>query len=354
MDVYVLNSTFEPEEVLDIYTSFIWTDRYAKAGDFELYLPMQFSFLRFLTGTYYISINDSEHGMVVESVKLETSSEDGIFITLSGRSYESILDRRIVWGLKTLSGNLQNGVKSLINECIISPTDSARRIPNFIFEDSTDPAITSLTIDTQYTGDNLYDVICDICATYKIGFKITLNTSKQLVFKLYSGVDRSYEQVSNSFVIFSPAFDNLLESNYAQDNSAYKTCTLVGGEGQGNERRYSSYIGKSVTGLERRELFTDARDISSTDEDGNPISDSEYLKLLQTRGAERLSETDETAFFDGSLSVNNEFRYGIDFSMGDLVQVENEFGFQAKVRVTEYIRSSDVNGDSAYPSFEII
>lgn len=354
MNIYMLNSAFEPEEVIDIYTSFIWTDRFAKAGDFELYLPMQFSFLRFLTETAYVAIDESEHGMVVESVKLETSSEDGIFIILSGRSYESILDRRIVWGLKTLSGNLQDGIKSLLNECIISPTDSSRRIDNFIFEDSTDPAITSLTIDTQYTGDNLYDVICDICATYRIGFKITLNSQRKLVFKLYSGADRSYDQVSNSVVIFSPAFDNLLESNYAQDLTSFKTCTLVGGEGEGNERKYASYISQNAVGISRREMFTDARDISSTDEDGNTMSAAEYTKLLQTRGAERLSEIEEIAFLDGSLSMNNEFKYGIDFYLGDTVQVENEFGFKASARVTEYIRSSDTSGYTEYPGFELV
>ena len=39
MEVYVLNTNFETVAVVDSYTSFIWTDRFYKAGDFELYMP---------------------------------------------------------------------------------------------------------------------------------------------------------------------------------------------------------------------------------------------------------------------------------------------------------------------------
>lgn len=182
-------------------------------------------------------------------------------VTVTGRSLESILDRRIVWGQKLLSGNLQNGIKTLLNENVISPSDSNRKIPNFIFKESTDPAITKLKLEAQYTGDNLYDVIQKICEEQGIGFKITLNDEKQFVFELYAGSDRSYDQTENPYVIFSPKFENIINSNYIESKASLKTVTLVGGEGEGADRRYTTVGGGS--GLNRRELFTDARDISS-------------------------------------------------------------------------------------------
>ena len=135
--------------------------------------------------------------MIVEKIQITSDTEDGNHVTVTGRSLESILDRRIVWGQKLLSGNLQNGIKTLLNENVISPSDSNRKIPNFIFKESTDPAITKLKLEAQYTGDNLYDVIQKICEEQGIGFKITLNDEKQFVFELYAGSDRSYDQTEN-------------------------------------------------------------------------------------------------------------------------------------------------------------
>ena len=171
-----------------------------------------------------------------------------------------------MWGQKILSGNFQNGVETLLNENIISPTDANRKIENFIFKASTDPYIVALKIDAQYTGDNLYDVIKALCEEAGIGFKVTLNSSKQFVFELYHGSNRSYNQEENPYVIFSPKYDNIINSNYIESKASLKNVTLIGGEGEGAERRYTT-VGVA-SGLDRRELFTDARDISSDIGDG--------------------------------------------------------------------------------------
>lgn len=264
MNLYVLNRDLVTVAVIDTYSSLIWTDRYQEAGDFELCMPMSTSLLEYIKQDYYLWRQNSEHVMIIEKILINSDAEEGSLLTVSGRSLESILDRRIVWGLKTLSGNLQNGVKTLMNECIISPSKPERKIDNFIFEESTDPAITSLTIETQYTGDNLYDVVTSLCSERGIGFKVTINSRNQFVFKLYAGSDRSYHQFENPYVIFSPKFDNMVSSNYVESRSAWKNVTLVGGEGEGSERRYTA-VG-NTSGLDRRELFTDARDISSDDD----------------------------------------------------------------------------------------
>ena len=120
----------------------------------------------------------------------------------------------------------------MLNENVISPSDSNRKISNFIFKESTDSAITKLKLEAQYTGDNLYDVIQKICEEQGIGFKITLNDKKQFVFELYAGFDRSYDQTENPYVIFSPKFENIINSNYIESKASLKTVTLVGGEGE--------------------------------------------------------------------------------------------------------------------------
>lgn len=265
MNLFVLDKNLDVVAIVDVYTSLIWTDRYQEAGDFELHLPVDRNALQTLKQDYYLWRNDSEHTMIIEKLEIKSDPETGNDLIVTGRSLESILDRRVIWGLKSLSGNFQNGVKTLLDECLINPSKPERKIENFIFEASTDPRITELTIDTQYTGDNLYDTICALCKERDLGFKVTLNDNKQFVFKLYSGDNRSYDQFENPYVVFSPNFDNLLGCNYMESDQPLKNVTLVGGEGEGKERRYTA-VGNSV-GMDRREIFTDARDLSSDADD---------------------------------------------------------------------------------------
>lgn len=352
MDLLILNTDLDAISVVDTYESFIWVDRYDQPGDFELYMSMTLSILEYAKQDYYIQSKDSDHVMIIENIKIESDVEEGTHITITGRSLESILDRRIVWGQMTLNGNLQNEIKNLLNNCIISPTDSDRRIDNFIFKDSIDPIITNLTINAQYTGDNLLDIIGKICTEHGIGFRITLNNDKQFVFELYAGVDRSYDQTEHPYVVFSPKFDNIINSNYIESKTALKTITLIGGEDRDTSRKYTTVGGG--TGLNRRELFTDARDISSDAGDGIILTDEEYTALLQQRGIEKLLENTDVISFEGQAETSIMFKYGKDFTIGDIVQIANEYGHETKARIVEIVTSENEEGTSAYPTFATI
>ena len=353
MDLVVLNRELDAISVIDIYESFIWTDRYYRYGDFELYTAMQNNILDIIKKDFFLQSSDSDHIMIIEDWIIKSDIENGNHITVTGRSLESILTRRIIWGQKTISGNLQNGIKTLLNENIISPSDSKRKISNFIFEESTDPVITKLTINAQFTGDNLYDAIQKICEERGIGFKITLNDNKQFVFKLYAGVDRSYEQTLVPYVIFSPNFDNIINSNYMESNSSLKNITLVGGEGEGSARRYLTVGDTNVSGLDRREIFTDARDISS-DVDGETITDTEYNAQLEQRGNEKLAENISIVSFEGQTETTVMYRYREHFFDGDIVQIANEYGHETRARILEVVTTEDETGTSVYPTFKTL
>jgi len=350
MDLLVLDTDLNPIDIVDTYESLLWADRYDECGDFELYTSIEEDILFTLKQDRYLQTQTSEHAMIIENIFIDTDAEEGSHIRITGRSLESILMRRIIWGRKTISGNLQNGIKSLLEDCIISPSDPNRKIDNFIFEESTDPAITGLTIEAQYTGDELYEVIHNICVECGLGFKVFINDNKQFVFKLYAGVDRSYNQSANPYVIFSPNFDNIINSNYMESRSALKNVTLVAGEGEGADRKFAS-VGGGV-GLNRREMFVDARDISSENEDGTVISDEEYISQLEQRGKEKLAENIDVTSFEGQIDATSTFIYLEDFFTGDIVQIVNEYGHEATVRITEFIMSENEEGLSAYPTFK--
>ena len=354
MDLMILDTNLEPYAMLDTYNSFIWTDRYNECGDFEIYTKMSKDILDVIKQDYYLTQPNSDRVMIIEKLLISTDLDEGDNLTVTGRSLESILDRRIIWGQKTLSGNFQDGIKTLLNECIISPSNANRKISNFIFEASTDPTITAMTIDAQYTGDNLYEVITKLCSERDIGFRVTLNDNKQFVFKLYTGVNRSYDQSVLPYVIFSPRFDNLISSNYIESKSSLKNVTLIGGEEKEDKDRVWEAVGNTA-GLNRREIFTNASDISS-EQDDTTISAADYKLLLRQRGKETLAEPDNKAAlsFEGEAETSGMFVYGVDFFQGDIVQVEDAYGHDSKARITEIVTSDDTGGFSVYPTFTII
>lgn len=352
MELLIMDENFAGVSTLDIFESLIWTDRYYACGDFEIYMPCSEKMLSTLKQDMYLYLRESEHIMIIEDIQIDTDVEDGAHLTVTGRSLESILDRRVIWNLTTLSGGLQAGIKQLLNENAISPSDPARVIPNLIFEDSTDSKITNLSLNAQYYGENLYDVICEVCESNEIGFKIILNESNQMVFSLYAGTDRSYEQTENPYVIFSPGFDNLLNSNYISSKKTLKTVTMITGEGEGSDKKkaVAECSNGAGSGLNRREMHTDASGISQTDGE-DTISDEAYTALLQRQGIDELAQNTRTESFEGEVSSGRTYTYGADYFMGDIVQNVNEFNIKATSRVTEYIMSQDESGIERYPTF---
>lgn len=352
MELMTLNTEFEAIYIVDTFESLIWTDRYDEAGDFELYQAMDLELLKYIKQDYYFRNDESEHGMIIEQIRVASDTENGNKLIVTGRSFESLLDRRIIWGQKIYKGNLQDAIHSMLDESIIAPKITDRRIPNFVFKASDDPAITSLTIDAQYTGDNLYDIISNLCIKNRIGFKITLNEQNQFVFQLYAGKDRSYNQTKNPYVIFSPAYENIVNSNYLESKKGLKNVTLVAGEGEGASRR-TAIVG-SASGLERRELFTDARDISSDIGEDEQLTPAEYAKQLKQRGSENLAENVFVTSFEGEVEATKMFIYGTDFFIGDIVEVENEYGHEGQAYISEFVISQSDEGIYTYPTFKTV
>lgn len=352
MELLVLDTSFNAIHILDIYESLIWTDRYAAIGDFEFYISANQITLTYMKSGYYLWLKESDKLMIIEDIQIDTGSEDGHHIIVSGRSLESILTYRIIWLQTILTGNFQSAIQKLLNENIINPTIPKRKINNFIFETSTDPRITALTIDAQYTGEELYKVIEELCAIHQLGFKITLNNNNQFVFKLYFGVDRTYDQFAHPYVIFSPEFENIIESSYLESTKTLKTVVLVAGEGEGNLKKTQAVElnGDGGTGIARRELYVMASD-KSTKSAAGTVTAADYLKQLSEQGKVILKENDITKVFESEVDFTQMFKYGVDFFMGDIVEFRNEYGMESKSRVTEMVYSRDDNGSNNYPTF---
>ncbi len=353
MDIWVLDEELRALGLLDHYQTLLWNDRYQGYGDFEIKAPATEENIARLTIDRYLVRSDSEHAMVIEDIRVATG-QDGDYIQISGRSAESFLERRVIPKQTVVSGSFQNGVQKLLRENLIAPSDQAREYERLVFQVSSDPAVMAPTLDTQFLGDNLYDVIQSGCSVNGLGFRMVLKDTT-FFFSLYAGKDRSFQQTENPYVIFSPGFDNLISSDYEESvKDSRNFCYAVGEGSEGGSVVVEAYQGKSApTGLKRRELYAEISGASPKTDDG-AITEQEYLAQLKERGLEELEDNAPTKRFEAEADTVMMFRYGVDFFLGDIVQVENEHGIKARARVSEIVTTHDESGLSVYPTFTFL
>lgn len=344
MDIYILNKSLEKIGVIDMYKSIIWTRRYYSAGDFELYVPASVEMFSLLQKDYYLQRDDDDGAMIIEDIELQTDAELGDHIIVAGRSVESILLRRVVWQQTILNGTAENAIRKVITENCINPLQAGRAITRLQLA----PASGFIeTIEQQITGDNVGEWLETVCRKYGYGWKINIENG-YFVFYLYKGKDRTYGNAEgNPFVVFSPDFDNLINSNYRYSKREYKNAALIMGEGEGLERVNTS-VGEAED-LDRYEIYIDARDISSNN---GEIPAAEYLNMLTERGNQQIAEQAAIEEFDGETDASGVYQYKRDFEIGDTVQIENEYGVTSTTRIIEIIENEDESGQRIVPTFE--
>lgn len=345
MDLKVLNKDFEVIAIIDSYKSFMWCKRYNEVGALDLQVTANAESIAILKEGNYITRDDDDSVYRIEAVEIDTSSEDSNFMIVGGIEIKKILQQRVVYETEYYDNEtVENVMRGLINNNFINPKKSSRKIDNFYLKPNKGLADA---ITTQIAYDNVGEKIESLCKTYNYGYKVSLENGG-IYFDVFRGVDRSANQSINPRVIFSTEYDNLLSSKYESDTSEYKNVALVGGEGEGSDRKITE-VG-SANGLERFELFVDAKNVSS---DGGSVSESDYKLLLSEQGKEALYETNVTTSFEAIVDTSF-YEYKTDFDLGDIVTIENEYGIKANARITEIIETWDDSGYTLEPKFDFI
>jgi hypothetical protein len=358
-EIYVLDRDFNLLGIIDGYVSVIWRPSYSDIGDFEIYMGATTEAVellqrdRYVVRTSDISVDDEgrvtyKKVMIIKNRIINTDVENGDFLTVTGKELKYILHQRLIWSLTTVNGTAENAIRKYITENAISPTNTKRVIPGLVLSD---PLGLTDKIEKQVTAKPLDETIIEVCNTYNYGWDICIYDNT-LLFSLYQGVDRSYEQTDRPYVVFSDDFNNLHDTEYQMASENYANTALVGGEGEGVDRKYAT-VGDEHSGLDRYETFTDAKSTQSSGEGEETISESAYIKLLEEDGKETLKELGVTEAFTGEVVNNMGFVYEKDFYIGDIVTVINKYGISKNVRVISAIESEDENGSSLIPQFNI-
>lgn len=331
MKIYAFNHDIESIGIVESFEYLRWTKRYYTCGSFELKAIATKENIHMLKVGNFLWKNDDEEVGVIEYVQIDLEDEERI--TVSGRFATSILSRRIVWSLETLKGGLSDCVNQLLYNHIIAPADNKRKINciRYLNNNVQDP------VNTQISFRNLLESVSHLCESSDTGIKSVFSPiQKTFTVTLYKGAP--------SNAVFSKEYENIIRQIYTQSTSDYANTALIGGEGEGAERSFVSI--DNFSGINRREIFVDAKDLRLED------FPSDYNNALLFRGETKLSELSAANSFDVEINPYGNLRYKVDFDIGQSVKVmSNTLGLTLSSRITQIDEAYDNHGQSIDVTF---
>ena len=331
MELYIFNQNRQMSGIIESYEYLRWSRRYSSCGSFELKAIATDENLALLQIGNILWKNDDEEAGLIEFVEMTMQEQE--FITVSGRFATGFLARRIVYATTNLSSDLGSAIGTLLNQNLISPSDSDRRISGISYAAST----LGVSVNTQISYKNLLDAITDLCEAADVGIKTTFNPTTGIFAVVpYIG--------SATSAVFSKEYENIIEQVFTRSVMDYASFALVGGEGEGSERTFVT-IG-SGSGEGRHEIFVDAKDLQSADISGD------YSDALVFRGNTKLAEQAMVQAFDVTVNQYGNLNYKSDFDIGSKIQaVSKRWNVSLSARITEVIEYYDRDGMSLDVTF---
>lgn len=357
MELYILDSLNRREDVVDDFISLVWTERFSSIGDFELVVSNTLTNrLRFKSDVKLL-LNESKRVMIIESIEKKVDEEYRHVLNISGRSLEKILDERVGYGslsgLNTnpkwaLTGTPGNIARKMFHDiCVAGILDTADIIPNIVeqnvFPTSTIAESTDL-ITMEFELASLYTSMKNVCDLYDLGFRLVRNAETSTVyFDVYAGCDRTSHQTNFPAVIFSQELDNLKGTSEFMSSASYKTVAYVITP-IGSGKVYAIGVDPVSNGFDRRVLVVRADDLTNA---------ATLATDIQTRGNLELMKSRNLFAFDGEINESSGYKYGLDYNVGDIVEMRDVDGVVSNLRVTEQIFVSDAEGDRSYPTLSV-
>jgi hypothetical protein len=393
MDVLRLNAvTYYPDALIEGYSSMIWTERNLENGDFEMKTPKVAETRALLPIGSQISLRDTNEIMMVETHSIGRDNNGYSELTVTGRTFETFLENRVLaaavyntpWQVyKTYTPSefvsllLWNHAVNATGE---DPTRAATTkstydaIPQVVVTDST-TRIDAAKVWWLESGI-VYSTLRDILTLSELGvrsirppgttgnvmtFDVTRTVSRGTVSKastsnisqirldVYNGLDRSRNQGILEPVMFHYDSGHIDDPKYLFSIKEYNNFAIVLGSMQAVEvwPDVTPAPDTTVNGLARRPLYVDGETVGT-------MSTPDFVAAMTQKGRLELKKRNQTAVFDGAISPLSPYKYNQHYFLGDKVTLLAEYGYEATMVVSEYIRTEDQSGDRGYPGLSTI
>jgi hypothetical protein len=358
MEVYILDSLLRRSSVIDKFESLVWTERWHAFGDFKLEIKSTLENRTLLLKGVKLGVAESDRVMIITSVEDTTDDDGRDILTISGESLEVVLEDRVAkenlddltinpkWVITDAPAEI---VRTMFNHICRAPGSLSAydEIPflmaGSLYSVGTIPESTT-PIKWEQDPESLYTAIQKLCELYDLGFRLVKNyDNSELYFDVYAGNDRTTKQTTLPPVIFSVGLDSIQDVTEFSSIRNSKNVAYVFSD-YGSVIVYGDQVDSDISGFERRVIVVKP----SIDEDDPDINGS----LIQA-GNEALLENRAFSLFEGEINQYTQYNYGVDYDLGDLVELRNKDGVITYKRVSEQIFVSDANGVRSYPTLAL-
>lgn len=345
--IRILTPTVDLQAEIDDYESMWFTRSWHGIGQLELRMNRHKKHAQHLIKNNLIQISNNKVYIIKHrEIELNENGKASENWLIRANELKIVIGQRITIPPSTTaydnkSGNAETVMQHYVSNNLVSPVDINRKMDLLILSSNQN---RGSSISWQSRFKNVAEELTSISLATGIGWTIELDTNqKKWVFTCKVGKDLTSGQSTNPPVIFSPEFDSLQSLSYSQSESNYKNMAYVGGQGEGIDRRVVE-VG-TYTGLNRHEIFIDARDVAEEDENQNPIPVETIVQTLTDRGQQQLNEMIQEEYLEGQVLTYSPFKYEEDYDLGDIVTVQNkDWGVTMNTRITEVKEIYETSG----------
>lgn len=387
MDVFKLNpNTFLPTDLVENYSSAIWTERYSDLGEFEIRTPNIDFMAGVLSLETLLSHRETQEVMIVNEHSIEEDEDGTAELVVKGVSFESVLQDRIIEGphkvlyrtpydytpcqaTTMLAYNvLCNAHGKDLTKAEMYGMSSANNIPN-VGVGAYDSYGQGLMEWWLEPGD-VYEMIRDWMLRGNLGVRGARPSTAFVVDPLgfsplvydaaalpqadpdsskmrlifWTGIDRSAgNPQGNPNVKFQYRENHLENPKYLFSSKGLKNACVVTSS-VGSVTAYSDYdVAPYLTGRNRRVMTIDGGDAGDNEQ-------TAFIAALVQKGEVELAKHRRTQLFDAQITPITNYKYGWHYDLGDLVTMEGQYDFTQKMQVIEHTRTEDEEGDRGYPA----
>lgn len=356
-----------PVDLIEGYSSLIWTNRFFEAGDVQLKTPKIEETIKLIPpGTILGLLDDpSESAMIVEDHVISVDEYGHPELTVTGRGAqvihegrpsikfvdEPLKDHEYIFNnitpselIKRIVFDSYHPVTSRVDQKEITNWDlrTLFKIPN------NDPKIVR---DYQVPRQDVYSTILDIARTYGLGIDMTWRYTKELkaqypLNSLINVLTYGRDLRNPNFPMFSGKKGDFLSEDYRISHKNYFNSVFVCTDNTMNGIWFTDNNAKT-----RRIKVIDATDIVPPKDYGARDRFEYENSLGQERARQELYRHARRKFLSVEVSPAANAKYGEDYILGDIVTVEGTYSGVVDMRVEEYVRSEDEQGERAYPGF---
>lgn len=362
------------------YESLFFVRSFSGIGDLELRINRYKSYTETLQkGNVIVVGNDKHKAYIILHKEIELNQDGKVSENwlIKALELKAVVGQRITLppshtAYDSRQASAESVMKHYVNRNVISPTDANRKISQLILASDSN---RGSTVSWQSRFKNVAEELAEISLVSGTGWNVRVDYAlKKWVFDSLEGNNRSVNQIINSPVIFSPQFENVQDMQYVDSDLNYRNTAYIAGQGEGIERRVVE-LGQA-TGLARKEIFVDARDIAEETEDEVPVlrPPAEVIDDLMNRGEQKLAELIQETFLEATITTpilstnierkttmltqfqpleyvdvdrryNSAFTYEKDWDLGDIVTVQNKaWGVTLDARITEVRETYEPSG----------